>query len=96
MDMFSWCFTGVHSHSNNLRSCLYLLGDWSNHRQPPDRAALRLSLHSRRVGVLFPTGCLQAGQRLFQLVINLSLCVRKPTIWFPTRSDTNRPVQSQK
>ena len=26
----------------------------------------------------------------------MSLCVRKPTIWVPTRSDTNRPVQSQK
>ena len=26
----------------------------------------------------------------------LSLCIRKPTIWVPTRSDTNRPVQSQK
>ena len=27
---------------------------------------------------------------------NMSLCVRKPTIWVPTRSDTNQPVQSQK
>ena len=26
----------------------------------------------------------------------LSLCVRKPTIWVPTRSHTNRAVQSQK
>ena len=26
----------------------------------------------------------------------LSLCARKPTIWVPTRSDTNRPVQSLK
>ena len=26
----------------------------------------------------------------------MSLCVRKPTIWVPSRSDTNRPVQSQK
>ena len=26
----------------------------------------------------------------------LSLCVRKPTIWVPTRSDTNRSVQSKK
>ena len=26
----------------------------------------------------------------------MSLCVRKPTIWVPTRSDTNRTVQSQK
>ena len=26
----------------------------------------------------------------------MSLCVRKPTIWVPTRSDTNRAVQSQK
>ena len=26
----------------------------------------------------------------------MSMCVRKPTIWVPTRSDTNRPVQSQK
>ena len=28
--------------------------------------------------------------------LHLSLCVRKPTIWVPTRSDTNRAVQSQK
>ena len=27
---------------------------------------------------------------------NLSLCVRKPTIWIPTRSDTNQSVQLQK
>ena len=25
----------------------------------------------------------------------MSICVRKPTIWVPTRSDTNRAVQSQ-
>ena len=30
------------------------------------------------------------------LVDHLSLCVRKPTVWVPTRSDTNRAVQSQK
>ena len=27
---------------------------------------------------------------------HLSMCMRKPTIWVPTRSDTNRAVQSQK
>ena len=27
---------------------------------------------------------------------NMSLCMRKPTIWVPTRSDTNRAVQAQK
>ena len=26
----------------------------------------------------------------------MSLCMRKPTIWVRTRSDTNQPVQSQK
>ena len=26
----------------------------------------------------------------------MSRLVGKPTMWFPTRSDTNRPVQSQK
>ena len=26
----------------------------------------------------------------------MSLCVTKPTIWVPTMSDTNQPVQSQK
>ena len=26
----------------------------------------------------------------------MSMCVRKPTFWLPTRSDTNRAVQSQK
>ena len=29
-------------------------------------------------------------------VYNMSLCMKKPTIWVPTRSDTNRAVQSQK
>ena len=29
-------------------------------------------------------------------VENKSLCVRKPTIWVPTRSDTNGAVQSHK
>ena len=28
-------------------------------------------------------------------VYYLSLCMRKPTIWVPTRSDTNQPVQSK-
>ena len=26
---------------------------------------------------------------------NMSMCVRKPTIWVPTRPDTNRDIQSQ-
>ena len=26
----------------------------------------------------------------------MSMCVRKPTVWVPTRSNTNRAVQSQK
>ena len=29
------------------------------------------------------------------LVLYLGLCVRKPTIWVPTRSNTKRAVQSQ-
>ena len=29
-------------------------------------------------------------------IMYMSLCVRKPTIWVPTRSDTNRAEQSQK
>ena len=28
-------------------------------------------------------------------VLNLSLCMRKPTVWVPTRFNTNQPVQSQ-
>ena len=31
-----------------------------------------------------------------QTKFKMSLCVRKPTIWVPTRSDTNRAVQSPK
>ena len=34
------------------------------------------------------------GKNLIDLY--MSLCVRKPTMWFPNRSDTNRPVQAQK
>ena len=30
-----------------------------------------------------------------QFYVSYELCVRNPTIWDPTRSDTNRPVQSQ-
>ena len=30
------------------------------------------------------------------IIIIMSLCVRKPTIWVPTWSDTNQAVQSQK
>ena len=33
----------------------------------------------------------QSAQR-----IHLSRLVGKPTMWFPNRSDTNRPVQAQK
>ena len=32
---------------------------------------------------------------MYLLKLDLSLCVRKPTIWVPTRFNTNRPVQSQ-
>ena len=32
----------------------------------------------------------------FSVSYDESLCTRKPTIWVPTRSDTNQPVQSQK
>ena len=39
----------------------------------------------------FPDLCL-----LVPFEKHLSLCVRKPTIWVPTWSDTNRAVQSQK
>ena len=30
------------------------------------------------------------------VLVNMSHLVVKPTMWFPNRSDTNRPVQSQK
>ena len=29
-------------------------------------------------------------------ISHMSLCMGKPTIWVPTRADTNRAVQSQK
>ena len=28
-------------------------------------------------------------------LIDMSLCIRKPKMWVPTRSDTNQAVQSQ-
>ena len=31
----------------------------------------------------------------FLFLLGMSKCMRKPTIWVPTRSDTNWPVQSQ-
>ena len=39
---------------------------------------------------------LMADKQDLEEVLDLSLCMRKPTIWVPTRSVTNRPVQSQK
>ena len=36
------------------------------------------------------------GSDTSQKVLDMSLCLRKPTIWVPTRSETNQPVQSQK
>ena len=36
------------------------------------------------------------GDALAMTQLKMSLCVRKPTIWVPTRSDANPPVQSQK
>ena len=33
---------------------------------------------------------------LVRLTLHLSHLVGKPTMWFPNRSDTNRPVQLQK
>ena len=35
-------------------------------------------------------------RRKSEWLLQISMCVRKPTIWVPSRSDTlNRPVQSQ-
>ena len=31
-----------------------------------------------------------------QIYLHMSSLVGKPTMWFPNRSDTNRPVQAQK
>ena len=40
---------------------------------------------------------IQPWPRVFgYLEYDMSLCVRKPTIWVPTRSDTNQAVHSQK
>ena len=40
--------------------------------------------------------CQHHGKWVSTQLYNLSLYARKPTIWVPTRSDTNRLVQSQK
>ena len=40
-------------------------------------------------------GCISDGSGS-TYYFNMSLCVRKPTIWVQTRSDTNQPVQSHK
>ena len=36
------------------------------------------------------------GSLTFKQRFNMSHLVGKPTMWFPNRSDTNRPVQAQK
>ena len=42
------------------------------------------------------TGFLASWLICDRAIIELSRLVGKPTMWFPNRSDTNRPVQSQK
>ena len=44
---------------------------------------------------LFSSECLKF-LNLYHGHLKMSLCVRKPTIWVHTRSDTNQAVQSQK
>ena len=42
-------------------------------------------------------GCgIRPSRRCFCKALHLSRLVGKPTMWFPNRSDTNRPVQAQK
>ena len=36
------------------------------------------------------------GTKEAEKYVLMSMCVRKPTIWVPARSDTNRAVESQK
>ena len=36
------------------------------------------------------------SKMLQDIISNLSRLVGKPTMWFPSRSDTNQPVQLQK
>ena len=42
------------------------------------------------------TGCEFSLEDAVNIVSNMSRLVGKPTMWFPNRSDTNRPVQAQK
>ena len=39
-------------------------------------------------------GCTNVRQRLKTMKLDMSHLVGKPTMWFPSRSDTNRPVQA--
>ena len=57
----------------------------------------KLQPYTVNVTMLFYKG-LFADENMKSIVTgnHLSLCVREPTIWVPTRFDTNRAVQSQK
>ena len=48
--------------------------------------------------LIFPTCSIpeEVNQYLVYILSQLSRLVGKPTMWFPNRFDTNRPVQSQK
>ena len=46
--------------------------------------------------VIGPDGKIIQVFRLSSLHVHISRIMRKLTIWFPTRSDTNRAVQAQK
>ena len=53
--------------------------------------------YNRRTNIMrrFPNEVLTVNNSLGS-ILYLSLCMRKPTIWVPTRYYTNRAVQSQK
>ena len=58
--------------------------------ETPGYASVRLRNQINKYTCITPPQC-----HYTKIVSYLSLCVRKPIIWVPTRSDTNRTVQSQ-
>ena len=77
------CRINIYSMRLQLESCLYIVYLCREIVANYSRTSLQLS-HSSEIGAL--------GNKQFYI----SLCMRKPTFWVPTRSDTNRAVQSQK
>ena len=63
------------------------------HAGSDNQGYIRISTPGQNLGY---TDIFSPGLQEFLAKKDMSRLVGKPTMWFPNRSDTNRPVQAQK